>query len=228
LEIKCPNYTTLCKRQKNLEVDLWDKIERQKDEPMHLVIDSTGLKVFGEGEWKVRQHGYSKRRTWRKIHLGVDAADHFIEAAVVTTNDFKDSEIVPDLMGQIDEDVDQVSADGGYDSHDTYEYIDDLGARPVIIPRKDAVITQHGNCRAPPRPRDEVVRAIRKKGRKNWEKSTDYHKRSLAETAMYRFKTLFGNTLSARTFERQAVEALLKCAALNRITSLGMPDTVAL
>jgi len=222
LNISCPDYSCLCKRQKKLNLGM---SSAKQNQARHVVADSTGLKVYGEGEWKVRQHGYTKRRTWRKLHLAIDSETHGIEAVVLTTNDFKDSEVLPDLMEQIEGEVKQLSGDGGYDSHETYEYIASLGASTVIPPRKDAVIAQHGNCKTPPKARDEVLRAIRKVGRKNWKRQSGYHKRSLAETAMFRFKTLFGNTLSSREFDNQGVEALIKCKALNKMTSLGMPDS---
>lgn len=224
LNLKAPDYTTLSIRQKELEVKIPISPKKQ-DENVHIVVDSTGLKIFGEGEWKVRQHGYSKRRTWRKLHLAVNAATHEIEAVVLTTNDFKDSEVLPDLLDQIDKSIEQVSGDGGYDSHDAYEDILARGATPVIPPRKDAVIAQHGNSKKPFLARDEVIREIRQKGRKSWKKESDYHQRSLAETAMYRIKMLFGRELSARHFENQATEAFLKCRALNKMTQLGMPES---
>jgi hypothetical protein len=224
LSIKAPDYSTLCLRQKDLVVYL-PKTKGKK--PLHAVVDSTGLKVFGEGEWKVRQHGYSKRRTWRKLHLAVDANNQEIEAAVITTNDFKDSEILPDLLDQIDFELKQVSGDGGYDSHESYELIEDRGAIPAIPPREDAVISQHGNSHLPTKPRDEVIRKIRQLGRKEWKMQSGYHKRSLAETAMYRLKTIFSGVLRARVFENQGTEALLRCFALNKMTQLGMPLSYA-
>jgi hypothetical protein len=225
LDIQSPDYSTLCLRQKDLAIFL---PKSKKKVPLHAVVDSTGLKVFGEGEWKVRQHGYSKHRTWRKLHLAIDANSQEIEAAVVTTNDFKDSEILPDLLEQIDSELSQVSGDGGYDSNKSYELISARGANPVIPPRKDAVIAQHGNSCLPVKPRDEVIRNIRALGRKIWKKQSGYHKRSLAETAMYRLKTIFGGVLRARSFENQGTEALLRCFALNKMTSLGIPNSYAM
>jgi hypothetical protein len=224
LGIQSPDYSTLCLRQKNLAVYL-PKTKKKKS--LHVVIDATGLKVFGEGEWKVRQYGYSKRRTWRKLHLAVNANNQEIEAAVMTTNDFKDSEILPDLLEQIDSKLSQVSGDGAYDSHESYELISNRGAEPVIPPRKDAVISQHGNSRFSEKPRDKVIRNIRALGRKNWKKQSSYHKRSLAETAIHRLKTIFGGALRARLFENQGTEALLRCFALNKMTQLGMPISYA-
>jgi Transposase DDE domain len=108
-----PCYTTLCRRRRALPVVL---PRLRKSEPVHVVVDSTGVKVYGEGEWKVRAHGASRRRTWRKLHLGVDEATLEFVAVAVTTNDFKDSQLLPDLLGQVAGEISQVSADGAYDS----------------------------------------------------------------------------------------------------------------
>jgi hypothetical protein len=154
----------------------------------------------------------------------VNADTQEIEAAVLTTNDFKDSEVLSDLLNQIEADIEQVSGDGGYDSHETHQDILERGANPVIPPRKDVVIVQHGNSKKAALARDEVIRQIRKLGRKNWKKESNYHQRSLAETAMYRIKILFGRELRARNFENQAAETFLKCRALNKMTQIGMPE----
>lgn len=227
LDLDCPDYSTLCRRQKDLSFNLSHQKQEHDTPHEYIVVDSTGLKLFGEGEWKVRQYGYNKRRTWRKLHLAVDSNSQSIEAAAVSTNDFKDNEILPELLGQIEAPFEHLCADGAYDSHEIYETIEAHGAKPVIPPRRGAVITQHGNCFAPEKARDKVVREIKKTGRKNWKIKTGYHKRSLAETAMYRIKTIFGGVLRSRLFETQAVEALLKCHILNRMTSLGMPESYA-
>lgn len=226
LPLKAPDYTTLCIRQKTLDVIL-PKSLRKSSEKLHIVVDSTGLKVFGEGEWKVRQHGYTRRRTWRKVHLAVDSETHEIEAAVITTNDFKDSELLPDLLDQIDGKIIQVSGDGGYDSHDNYQLLAEKNIAAVIPTRRDSRTLQHGNCHSPPVPRDKIVREIRQWGRKSWKVKNDYHKRSLSETAMFRLKTIFGDRLHGRIFDHQATEALLRCRAMNLMTQLGMPDSYA-
>lgn len=159
--------------------------------------------------------------------MAVDAANQEIEAAVVTTNDFKDSEILPDLLEQIDSKLIQISGDGAYDSHESYELILNRDADPVIPPRKDAVISQHGNSLLSAKPRDKVIRKICELGRKNWKKESGYHKRCLAETAMDRLKTIFGGALRVRLFKNQGTEALLRCSALNKMTLLGMPISYA-
>ncbi len=192
---------------------------------MYVVVDSTGVKVYGEGEWKVRKHGASKRRTWRKLHLGVDEATGEILAAVVTTNDVADCEVLPQLLDGIDEEIEQVTGDGAYDTQDCYDAIDQQGASASIPPRRNAKIWQHGNRKAPPHPRDENLRRIRKVGRQRWKQESGYHRRSLAETTMFRLKTIFGGKLRRRTFDTQAVELFLQCAALNRMIQQCSPDS---
>lgn len=222
IELSVPDHSTLSRRVGKLEVAL---PVVPKEGARHVVVDSTGVKVYGEGEWKTRQHGVSKRRTWRKLHLGVDEATGEILAAVVTTNDVHDGEVLNDLLEQIEGEIEQVSTDGAYDHSHCYDEIAERGAKPVIPPRKDAVIWQHGNCKAPPHPRDENLRYIRKHGRKKWKRDANYHRRSLAETTMFRFKAIFGGNLSSRKFDNQAVELFIKCAALNRMTQIAKPDT---
>jgi hypothetical protein len=181
--------------------------------------------VYGEGEWKTRQHGVSKRRTWRKLHLGVDEATGEILSAVVTLNDCHDGQMLAEVLNSIDDPIDQVSTDGADDHRHCYDDIEAKGAKAVVPPRKDAKIRQHGNCQAPPHPRDENLRYIRKHGRKRWKQDHGYHRCSLAETAMFRLKTIFGGSLSACKFDNQAVELFIKCAALNRMIQIAKPDS---
>ena len=184
---------------------------------MHIVIDSTGLKVYGEGEWKVRQHEYSKRRTWKKFHLGVDESNSQIKAVVLSDNSLKDNEVFKDIVTGIEGKICQISADGAYDSRDCYSISEAQGIKLVVLPRKGAVIKKHGNCHGLPLPRDVHIREIRQIGRKKWKERNKYHRRSLSETAMYRFKTLLGDKLSSREFHRQANEAFIKCKILNQM-----------
>lgn len=230
LQLPVPHYSTLCRRQKTLQVAL---PRPMKDHALHVVVDSTGCKVYGEGEWKVRQHGISKRRTWRKLHLAVDEATGEIAAAVLTTNDVADSTVLPHLLEQVEEPIKQLSGDGGYDKRLCYDTLRErqeeqgVPLRVAIPPRRGARIWQHGNSKQERLARDENLRRIRQVGRKRWKEESGYHRRSLAETAMFRLKTIFGDKLSARVFEMQAAEAFIRCAALNTMTQLGMPDSYA-
>jgi IS5 family transposase len=219
-----PDHSTLCRRRQVLEVSL---PRRPKDQPLHLVVDSTGVKVYGEGEWKVRQHGYTKRRTWRKLHLGADEATSEIVAAVVSTNNFTDGQVLPDLLEQVAEELKQVSGDGGYDKRNCYDAIGARGARAAIPPQKNAKIWQHGNTKRERLARDENVRGCRQQGRREWKRESGYHRRSLAETQMFRLKTIFSERVSARSFAGQATQLLVRCAVLNQMTHLGMPESYA-
>lgn len=222
LALPIPDYTTVCRRAKTLSVALPTTAQG----PIYAVLDSTGLKVFGEGEWKVRQHGYSKRRTWRKLHLSVDEASGEIQAEVLTEANVDDAEAALELLEQTAVEIERLGGDGAYDKEKVYTAAQEHGVgRIVIPPRRDAHIWQHGNCTAPPHPRDENLRRIREVGRRRWKQESGYHRRSLAETAVFRFKTIFGDHLSARELARQKTEARIKCAALNCMTHLGMPES---
>lgn len=189
------------------------------------MVDSTGVKVYGEGEWKVRQHGVSKRRTWLKLHLCVNEATMESVSAMVSTNDISDAEVLVDLLQDVPGKIEQVSADGAYDQRKCYDTLNQHKAKAAIPPRKGARIWQHGNRKAERHVRDQNLRRIRKVGRKQWKIESDYHRRSLAETAVFRFKTIFGERLQTRRIENQFKELLLKTSILNQMTHLGMPDT---
>jgi len=223
VQLPIPDHTTLSRRGKDLEVVLPKKISGHID----IVMDSTGLKVYGEGEWKVRTHGKSKRRTWRKLHIGADPESGEIEAAALTENSVDDAKMAEPLLNQIDQPIDRFAADGSYDKRKVYDTLNRQAPQATVLipPRKNAHIWQHGNTHAERLKRDENLRTIRKSGRKAWKENSGYHMRSLAETTMFRFKTIFGDRLSARLLETQTTQALICCAALNRMTHLGMPDS---
>lgn len=222
LGLSIPDYSTLSRRGKGLEVKL---PVAAKEGSLHLVVDSSGLKIYGEGEWKVRVHGQSKRRTWRKLHIGVDEASSEVLTAAVTTADVSDGEVLPAMLEEVKVPLAKVGGDGAYDRKDAYQAIASRGAEAVVPPRHNARIWQHGNCAGPPLERDEHLRRIREVGRKEWKRARGYFRRSLAETAFSRVKRCFGDRLRSRTFENQATEAFLGLRALNLMTALGMPDS---
>jgi IS5 family transposase len=222
LNVAIPEYSTLSRRRATLEMVL---PRTRGKEALHVVVDSTGVKVCGEGEWKVRQHGYTYRRTWRKVHLGVDAASGEIVAAVVTTNNYSDSQLLPDLLEQVDEEIEQVSGAGGYDRRTCYAAIRARHARATIPPQHNAKIWQQGNTKAERLARDQNLRRIRQVGRAAWKRESGYQRRSLAETAMFRLKTIFSERVTARGFAGQAAQVLVRCSALNRLTQLGRPNS---
>jgi hypothetical protein len=135
--VPVPDDTTICRRSHTLKGAL---PVVHTGEALHVLVDSSGIKVFGEGEWKVRNHGYSKRRTWRKLHIGADAASQQIVAAVVTSNDMGDPRVLPDLLDQMPEQIAKVTADGAYDTKDCYDASGARGAKAVIAPRRGAQI----------------------------------------------------------------------------------------
>jgi hypothetical protein len=221
VDLPVPDYTTLCRRAATVRITLPNRAEG----PLHLVLDSTGLKVYGEGEWKVRQHGYSKRRTWLKLHLAVDPQTHEIQAAMVTDPGATDAETVPALLEQVEDPIESTAADGAYDRQEVYDALESRSARAVVPPRRDAKIERHGNTCGPRLARDEDLRRIRRIGREAWNEESGYHERSLAETAMFRMKTIFGDGVASRSPARQATEAGVRCRALNVMTHQGMPQS---
>lgn len=228
LTLPTPDYTTLCKRTKSLTVTI--RVRPICNEPVHIVVDGTGVKVYGEGEWKIRQHGWSKHRTWKKLHIGVDEKTGDILLGEVTGNDKADGDVLESLLEQLPETavVEQVSADGAYDKRKCYDALRRRKVQCVAIPpQHNARIWQHGNTKAERLARDENLRQIRRVGRKQWKVEAHYHRRSLSETGMFRLKTIFGDRVSARTDACQRTQLLLRCYALNKMTTLGMPKSYA-
>ena len=223
INLSVPDHTTLSKRGATLKV----KLPPSNQGSLNIVLDSTGLKIYGEGEWKVRQHGVSKRRTWRKLHIGADPETGEICAVALTENSIGDATMVPTLLSHISATIEECAGDGLYDTRKTYLALNahSPNVKILIPPRKGARIWHHGNSKAERHKRDENLRAVRRIGRKQWKKDSGYHQRSLVETTMFRLKTIFGDTLSARLLATQTTQALIQCAALNKMTSLGMPDS---
>ena len=222
LEVVTPSYSQINRRARDLAIDL--KVPSSGS--IHLVADSTGLKVFGEGEWKVRKHGYTKRRTWRKLHLGVDEATGMIHAVCLTKNDVDDAAQVEDMLDQVEVPVDTFSGDGAYDKSKCWELMIEHLIKPNIPPQENAVYWLDENGDMLDHPRNQILAHIDLFGRKAWKRNCGYHRRSLSETAMFRFKTIFGNKLYARNFKQQQVEAQIKTKSLNVMTAQGMPVPV--
>jgi hypothetical protein len=223
INLPVPDHTTVSTRGKNVQVNL----PKKANQKLNIVMDSTGLKIYGEGEWKVRQHGVSKRRTWRKLHIGANPEDGEIQAVILTENSVSDDAVVEVLLKQIEQEIDKFAGDGAYDKRKVYDGLNAHSPQVKILipPRKNAHIWKHGNTKSERLKRDENLRSIRKDGRKEWKKNSGYHIRSLSETVMFRLKTIFGDNLSARLLETQTTQALVRCAALNRMTHLGMPQS---
>lgn len=223
VSLTVPDHSTLSRRMAGVEVALPLKTTARA---RHIVCDSTGLKVYGEGEWKVRTHGVSKRRTWRKLHLQIDEATSEVVVCGGSENSVSDDEMFVEMLAANEEEIEQISADGAYDRKKVYQALDERKiTRAAIPPRKGARIWQHGNRKGERHIRDENLRAVRKHGKAKWKREAGYHRRSLAETGVFRFKTIFGDKLQSRLQDNQFQEMIIKCAALNRMTHLGMPES---
>jgi len=223
LDWPVPDYSTLCRRQKTLKAQI---PYRRADGPLNLLVDSTGIKFIGEGEWKRKKHGAEYRRQWRKVHLGIDADSLEIRAIEVTDDTVGNAPMLPELLKQIepDEAIASVSADGAYDTKACHAAIAARGAMAVIPPRKNAQAWKGEGAAA--RVRNAAVLACQRLGRAIWKRWSGYHRRSLVETKMHCFKRL-GERVMARSFARQVVELHVRVALLNRFTHLGTPLTVA-
>jgi hypothetical protein len=214
-----PHYSTLSRRAASLKV----KLPRLSRGPLHLAVDSTGLKLYGEGEWKARLHGKEKLRAWRKLHLRIDHRTHGCVALSMTDKDVLDRRELSGLLRRAEGAVAEVLGDGAYDFQGCYKAIHGVRARSVIPPQVRARIRsgpEFGD-------RNAAVLRGREVGREEWKQEAGYHRRSLAETAMMRLKTSFSDRLQAREWRRQEAELRIRCAAMNRMTSLGMPWSYA-
>jgi hypothetical protein len=220
ITLDIPDYTSLAKRAAKLGVVL--DVRKHKG-AIDVVVDSTGLKVFGEGEWKMRAHGKSKRRTWRKLHLSVNPATHEIEAETLTENSCDDASQVDALLDQVPGKINDFYGDGAYDKWKVYETLDTRKIKAIVPPQRNAKIKRHGNYSGRPLSRDVAIREIRRCGRRRWKQQVGYHLRSLAETAMYRMKCCFGDHLKNRLVENQQTETRLRCKILNKFTHIGLP-----
>lgn len=212
-----PDHTRMSRRAKTLTVLI---PRRARGGPIDVVVDSTGLKVSGEGAWKVRRQGTGKRRAWRKVQLAIDADVKDVLAVEVTTEQWTDSAVFAGLIEQIDDPMGHVRADGAYDTHGVYTAAGEHGAKVTIPPRDNAVPW------TPDHPCTQALVAIATQGRPAWKQAVGYHRRGIAENAMYQFKQWFGDRLASRLFETQVTAVHLRVAVLNVMTYLGLPVSV--
>lgn len=229
LNFKAPHYTLLCKRFDKATKQLSKRYTKRSNAPCVLLIDSTGLKIFGEGEWKTRQHGVSKRRVWRKIHLGVNADTQELEAVHLTTLGTQDCEAVPDVFRKAQKPVTTIIGDGAYDRFSCYEHAHSNHYDLITPPQRNSrPSTQRPRNRKKASPeavsaRDQAIFLSKLMGRSQWKKMRGYHRRSLAETGVYRLKQMFRGKLTSRLFEKQKAEIQIWQYVFNRITKLGIP-----
>ncbi|EPB0153838.1 IS5 family transposase [Escherichia coli] len=219
LPLRCPDYSLISKRAKSVNISIKTAT---RGEISHLVIDGTGLKVFGEGEWRVRRHGADRRRVWRKLHLAADSVTHEIICADLSLSGTTDAQALPGLINQTHRKIREVSADGAYDARCCHDALLRKKIRPLIPPRNGAQYWPDKYHE-----RNHAVANQHLSGNNDvWKKKVGYHRRSVAETAMFRIKNLPGGHLSLRDYDAQVGEAMAMVKALNRMTLLGMPHSV--
>ena len=218
-DLAVPDYSTLCRRASALSVKISQRSLGQK---LHIAVDSTGLKVFGEGEWKVRKHGVSKRRTWRKLHLGVDADSQEIVSCELTENSVDDAAMTKALLSEVKGGVEKFYGDGAYDKRKARKAVAGVGAKAIVPPPSNAVKHELPELAE----RNHTIDRIEQIGRRMWKQEVGYHKRSLSETAMHRYKMTIGNTLTARKMENQLTEVKVGCHILNVFRGCGMPNAI--
>jgi DDE family transposase len=223
IDLTIPDHSTLSRRAETLEVPIPCRSSRG---PVHLLVDSTGLQLCGAGEWLVEKHGTRRRRSWRKLHIGVDADTGQILAAELTNCDVDDGSQVEPLLGQITDPLASFIGDGAYDQTCIYDTIAkrDPDAEVIIPPRSTAVPSEMAE--SAPTQRDRHLQSIAKHGRMGWQKRSGYTRRALVEAAISRLKRVIGNGLRSRTEHRRATEVAIAVHALNRMLELGRPKSV--
>jgi hypothetical protein len=222
LDLAVPDHSTLSRRAETLE--LARPIPRT--EPVHLLVDSTGLRLCGAGEWLVEKHGTRRRRSWRKLHIGVDARTGQILASELTPHEVDDGSQVEPLLDQITAPLASFTGDGAYDQTGIYDTIAKRypDADVIVPPRSTAVLTE--TAESTPTQRDRHLQSIAEHGRIGWQEQSGYTRRALVEAAISRLKRVIGNALRSRTDRRRGTEVAIVVHALNRMLEFGRPKSV--
>jgi len=222
LSLPVPSYSRVCRRMKQLQLDC-KRLSRAR--PTDIVIDATGVKIYGEGEWHRKIHGSSKRKKWKKMTLGVCPKSHEILFNLTADDSFGDATLFKETFECLPSSVKTVIMDGAGDTHEMYDLSEERSVKLITPPRKGAVY-RIGPDRTR---RDQYIKEIRRDGNdedalRAWKKRHGYHRRSLAETAISRFKGMLGDKLRSRGLMNQHNEMLIKSLMLNKISRLGLPQ----
>ncbi len=222
LDLPVPDHSTLSRRAETLEVPR----PRPGSEPVHLLVDSTGLRLCGPGEWLIEKHGSRTRRSWKKLHLATDADTGRIVASALTGHDGDDGSQVGPLLDRMNGPVASFTADGAYDRDDVYGEVAARhpGAAAIVPPRASAVPSDAAETA--PTHRDRHIGVISERGRMGWQKASGYNWRALVEADIARFKRVIGDALRSHTDGRQATEVAIAVQVLNRMLDLGRPEYV--
>jgi hypothetical protein len=223
LDLAVPDHSTLSRRAETLEIP---KPCPSSGGPLHLLVDSTGLRLCGPGEWLVEKHATQRRRSWRKLHIGVDAETGQILASELTSHDVADGSQVGPLLDQITAPLASFIGDGAYDQAGIYSTVAkrDPDADVIVPPRASAVPSEMAE--SAPDQRDRHLQSIAEHGRMGWQRRSGYTRRALVEAAFSRLKRVIGNALRSRTEHRRATEVAIAVQALNQMLELGRPKSV--
>jgi hypothetical protein len=223
VDLPVPDFSTLSRRAQSLELLVQP---RATGGPIHLLVDSSGLKLGGPGEWLVEKHGTSKRRSWRKLHIGFDAVTGRIVASILTDRDVDDASQVGPLLDQIADPVELFLGDGGYDRIEVYTALDERhpAATVVVPPRADAVLSATADT--DPTQRDRHIQVIIGKGRMAWQRDSGYNDRARVEGQFARWKQVIGDGLRFHSDQARATKVAIAAQVLNRMLDLGCPNSV--
>jgi IS5 family transposase len=220
VDLEAPDHTTLSRRSQHLDVAL---NLAPVNEPIHLIVDSTGLSIVGEGEWAAVKHGGRGRRGWKKLHLGVDRSG-VIVAEALTDGNSDDAKTALDLIDSIEHDIASVMGDAAYDTIAIYAASAARDAKAVVPPAKSS--TRSRRRRSSSSARDRTIMRVKEIGRRQWKKESGYHRQARVENTFFRYKTIIGPRLRARHPKSQKAEAIIACNILNRMTALGRPESL--
>ena len=218
VDLEAPDHTTLSRRSQSLAVEFRRIPSRG---PIHLIVDSTGLSIVGEGEWAAVKHGGRGHRGWKKLHLAVDRAG-VIVAHALTEPTVDDATIGIDLIETVDDEIARVTADAAYDTVAFYEAAGMRDATVVVPPSKTARVSRR---RPRSRARDRTITDVRTLGRRRWKKEAGYHLQARVENAFFRYKSIIGDRLRARSRGGRVAESVVACNVLNQMTELGRPES---
>jgi hypothetical protein len=223
LPIKCADYTTLSRRLSELDLKCprYRKTDKPDDNIFAVAIDSTGLKIFGKDEWHQEKHGVDPRRSWCKLHAAIDE-EHYFQAAIITDRFSHDDQNAGKLLDQIKNQIDHFTGDGAYDETPIYDEIlaHSPNAQIVIPPRKNAILDEGAALQ-----RNQSILEIEENGRMAWQRENNYGQRNYSELGMQRYKRIVGRSMHSREFSRQEQEGIIGCGVINKMTSLGMPQS---
>jgi Transposase DDE domain len=222
LDLAVPDHSTLSRRAETLEVPR----PKTSSEPVHLLVDSTGLKLCGAGEWLMEKHGTKRRRAWKMLHLATDADTGHIVASVLTARDADDGSQVGPLLDRVNGSVASLTGDGAYDRDDVYaEVLARHSEAAVVVPPRSSAVPSEAAETAPTQ-RDAHLRCIAERGRMGWQRASGYNWRALVEADVSRWKRVIGDGLRSQTDGRQATEVAIATNVLNRMLDLGRPEYV--